>query len=85
MSAPLLPSKHVRLGECVLGIGAQVLQKLARPRSVDSLIRSINSDRAKKELPITNDDRMMLVVAFLYSIDAISADEDGRLCKHAAD
>lgn len=85
MNVALLPAKHVRLDECILGLGGQVLRHLGRPRSVDSLIRSINANRDERELPAADDDLMMLVVAFLFAIDAISFDDDGRLVRNAID
>ena len=62
----LLPNKHVSIGRSLVGTGAYLLQRLASPRTVNSLWESVKTDGV-----IANFRIFVLSVDYLYMIGAI--------------
>lgn len=62
----LLPTKYIPLPDTYLGVGAIILKKLAVPRTVTELWRSVRSEAA-----VSNPDRFYLVLDFLYTFKLI--------------
>lgn len=78
----LLPDKHIKVAESLLGLGGFVLQKLKTPQSVDELWVSFLKAYQTKQFPVYHSfDNLILAIDFLYLIGAIIEDEQGRLIK----
>lgn len=75
----ILPTKHLPTERSLLGIGAEVLSFLDRPKTVSRLWGDIQESRgdAANKLPF---DWFVLAINLLYMIDAIEMNR-GRLSK----
>ena len=81
----LLPDKHVRLSESVLGLGAFVLSLLDRPRTADQLYQKVKEACEDRTLPAYHDfDSVTLTVLFLYTIGVVEATESGAIYRCAS-
>ena len=67
----ILPTKHLPIQESFLGAGTIVLEELKRPITVARLWHKL---RGKNE--IGGYSRFTLILAFLYSVDAIEYNEN---------
>ncbi|MGE3407555.1 MAG: ABC-three component system middle component 6 [Pirellulales bacterium] len=76
----ILPNKHIRLSESLLGVGAFVLSHCTKPRTVDSLWYALGEAYDSGQFPAYHTfDNLLLSIAFLYSIGAIEMIDDGRV------
>jgi len=86
MSISLLPEKHVRASESLLGLGAIVLSILELgPRNLDTVwneIKDVESVKARIHGSITLD-RVILAIDFLFALGAVSLNSEGLL-EHAS-
>ena len=87
MSVNLLPEKHVRTSESLIGLGALVLATLElRPKTLDSLWGELKElDAVKRRVHgMVTLDAVVLTIDFLFSVGAVSLNSEGLL-EHAAD
>ena len=77
----ILPTKHLPTNRSLLGIGAEVLHLLDRPKAVTRLWTDIQAYRGESasRLPF---DWFILSLNLLYSIGAIQMNR-GRLSRHS--
>jgi hypothetical protein len=77
---PLLPEKHARLNETILGLGALLLSEFGEAETADELWEKVRRMKSKKTLPdrVSFDD-VVLTLAFLYAVKAISREKEGGL------
>lgn len=69
----LMPDKHVRLAESLLGLGTYLLEALTDPQTVDQLWERFNSDRVAGRYPATHSfENMVLALDALFAVGAIS-------------
>jgi hypothetical protein len=81
----LLPDKHIRLSESLLGLGAFVLSLLDKPQTADQLYLKVKDAREDGSLPAFHDfDSVSLAVLFLYSIGVVEANEFGAIRRCAS-
>lgn len=77
----LLPSKHLRISESLIGLGGYLLLLInENPRTIDELWKELN--RAKNyELKGTYHtfDSLVLAIDFLYMIGIISINQEDKL------
>ena len=73
----ILPSKHIPIDRSLLGVGAEVLDELDRPKSVSRLWDDLQKRRGESvnRLPY---DWFLLSLNMPYTIDAVTF-EDGRI------
>ena len=80
----LLPDKHIKLSESIIGFSSFVLETLSRPCTVDEIWEKFQSARESKEYPVKQSfDNLILTICFLYSIAAIELKDNGKLEKCA--
>ena len=77
----LMPDKHIKFGESLLGLSSHVLESLATPKTIDELWASfrtlINNCGYPSEHPF---EHLVLAVDVLYAIGAVEeADRPGVL------
>ena len=86
MNITLLPEKHVRSSESLLGLGAIVLSLLdGNSKNIDTLwndLKEIETVKHRIHGSVTLDN-VVLAVDFLFSIGALSLNEQGLL-EHAS-
>jgi hypothetical protein len=77
----ILPSKHIRLSESLLGLSAVLLEFLQTPISVDELwfkFSGINNSRDK--FPAYHSfDNVVLALNILYSMGIVDIEENGNI------
>jgi len=82
MTTTLLPEKHVRTGESLIGLGAVVLTSLAqKPKNLDSLWDDIKDSEAVRHRihGTVTLDKIVLATVFLFSVGAVTLGEEGLL------
>jgi hypothetical protein len=78
----LLPDKHIKLAESLLGLGGFVLQALAAPKPIEILWKELLKTSETDQLPAYHSfENLVLTVDFLFSIGALSMDRSGRLTR----
>jgi len=86
MRVTLLPEKHVRNSESLLGLGAVVLAFLYNePKTLDKLwtgIKELDTIKPRVHGSVTLDS-VVLAIDFLYSVGAVNLNSEGLL-EHAS-
>jgi hypothetical protein len=67
----LMPTKHIKTENALVGVGAEVLGLLDRDKAVSTLFRDFQAWRSQNELSTLHFDWFMLALDFLYSIGAV--------------
>lgn len=76
----LLPNKHIRTSESLLGLGSFLLELLSTPKTIDELwleLQKANEDNMF--LAYHSLENLILTLGFLYSIGAIDEGYNGRI------
>jgi hypothetical protein len=77
----ILPSKHIRFSESLLGLGGVILRIIKEPKTIDEIwfkFSEFNND--KKQFPAYhNFDNVILALNYLYIIGAVSIDKNGKI------
>jgi hypothetical protein len=78
----LLPSKHVRLSESILGIGALVLEALDEPKTLDTLKDTLDTQVEKEQLPSQPSlEMIVLALDFLFAVGAVTIHDSGVIAR----
>ena len=76
----LLPTKHTRISDSLISLGALILSALKEKQSIDSLWSLINASFNTPDYPSKhNYTNFLLAIDYLYSIGAVETDEGGNL------
>jgi hypothetical protein len=67
----LMPTKHIKTENALIGVGAKVLALLDRDKTVSRLFSDRQEDRRENELSTIHFDWFLLAMDFLFSIGAI--------------
>ena len=67
----LMPTKHIKTENALVGVGAEVLALLDREKTVSTLFRDLQSWRNENELTTVHFDWFLLALDFLFSVDAV--------------
>lgn len=67
----LMPTKHIKTENALVGVGAEVLDLLEREKTVSTLFRELQEWRRENELSTIHFDWFLLAIDFLYSIGAV--------------
>ncbi len=77
----ILPSKHIRFSESLLGLGGVILNILQEPKTIDEIwfkFSEINNN--KRVFPAYhNFDNIVLALNYLFIVGAVSITKDGRI------
>lgn len=71
----ILPAKHIPAERSIVGIGANILAALDRPKTVSETWASVKALRGEAATPITFD-WFVLALSWLYGISAVRLDND---------
>ena len=78
----LLPDKHIRISESILGIAGLVLDSLQQSSSFDELVTRVSKYQAEQKWPSEYSvESITLALCFLHSIDAVEVTVSGELVK----
>lgn len=77
----ILPTKHTKLAESLLGFSSVLIAFLHTPRNVDELWNDFNnSNKNQRLLPAyQNFDQLILALDFLFLLNAVSLNSEGKL------
>lgn len=76
----LLPDKHIKLSESILGLSGFVLGQLDKPRTLDELVTSLAKANKSHKYPTAHSvDHLVLAAAFLFSIGLAEGTADGAI------
>jgi hypothetical protein len=76
----LLPDKHIRVGESILGLAALVLMQLKKPCTFDHLMAVLTPKFDTPEWPAYhNAETVSLALCLLYALGLIDVSDDGEL------
>lgn len=67
----LMPTKHIKTENALIGVGAEVLVLMDRDKTVSRLFSDLQEDRRQNELSTIHFDWFLLAMDFLFSIGAI--------------
>jgi hypothetical protein len=74
----LLPDKHIRLGESILGLGTLVLTYLDRPVAFDELMAKLETKFETSDWPAYhNAETVTLALCFLHSTGLVEVSAEG--------
>lgn len=76
----LLPDKHIKISESLLGLAALILESLTETLSFDSLVASLSAKFETPEWPaFHNAESVCLALCFLHTIGLVDVADDGVL------
>lgn len=76
----LLPQKHIRLAESLIGLSGFVLENLKNPTSIDSLWKLYEPVNNTEKFPAYHSfENFVLAIDFLFSIGIVTADDSGDI------
>ncbi|MDP3588965.1 MAG: hypothetical protein Q8R54_00290 [Methylobacter sp.] len=77
----ILPSKHIRFSESLLGLGGVILNIIKEPKTIDEIwfkFSEFNND--KRVFPAYhNFDNVVLALNYLFIVGAVSIDKNERI------
>lgn len=75
----VLPSKHIKFSESLLGLAGYILELIDSPLSIDELWHKY-SNRNKSKLPAYHDfDNLILALDLLFILGLINITQEGKL------
>ena len=76
----LLPDKHIRIAESLIGVGGYILDALKTSRTIDELWKDFEKINNSDAFPAYHSfENLILSVDFLFSIGAVNEDSQGNL------
>lgn len=76
----LLPAKHIRVSESIIGLSSFILSKLNKPRTIDSLWSEFKYAVENKKYPSHHSvENLVLAIDFLYIIGLVNVNDDGEV------
>lgn len=76
----LLPDKHIKLAESIIGLSSFILEELREPKSIDDLWIAYQKINNTELFPAYhNFENLTLSIDFLFLIGAIEEDSTGNL------
>jgi len=76
----LMPTKHIKTENALIGVGGEVLDLLDREKTVSTLFRDLQQWRREHELSTIHFDWFLLSLDFLFAVGAVRF-ESGLLKK----
>ncbi len=78
----LLPDKHLKLSESVIGLAGLVLSDISKPTWFDDAWARIKEQTGTPDWPAVHGvENFVLALCFLYSVGAIDLTQDGELVR----
>ena len=67
----LLPTKHIKIENALIGVGAEILVQLDRPKTVSTLFYDLQVRRSEDEIATIEFDWFLFAVDFLFTVGAV--------------
>lgn len=75
----ILPTKHIRFSESLLGLGGALLDILDEPMSIDEVWFEFSKINNKSYPAYQSYDNVVLALHYLFAIGTIGVDKQGRI------
>jgi hypothetical protein len=76
----LMPAKHIKLSESLLGLSSFVLSRLNKPKTIDLLWREFRVASESNEYPAYHSfENLILAIDFLYLLGTINVNDVGEI------
>ena len=77
----IAPSKHIRISESLLGLGAYLLKYMSEgPQTIDQLWFKVNKQNiSKRSFAYHGFDNVILALNYLYIIGAVDINQEGEI------
>lgn len=75
----ILPTKHIRISESLIGLGGYLLKLLSEPMTIDDLWIKFSKYNNKKYPAYHNFDNLVLSLNLLFMIGIIEINNNGEL------
>lgn len=76
----ILPTKHIRISESLIGLGGYLLKLLNEPMTIDNLWFKFSKYNNQKYPAYHNFDNVVLSLNLLFIMGIIEINENGELC-----
>jgi hypothetical protein len=76
----ILPTKHIRICESLIGLGGYLLKLLNEPMTIDNLWFKFSKHNNHKFPAYHNFDNVVLSLNLLFIMGIIEINENGELC-----
>lgn len=77
----ILPTKHIRLSESLIGLGGVLLNYLNEPLTIDALWQNFDKRNMTKYSTYHNFDNLVLAVNLLFLMGIVNINDKGELVK----
>tara|TARA_R110002074_G_scaffold67465_1_gene158785 strand:- start:1946 stop:2188 length:243 start_codon:yes stop_codon:yes gene_type:complete len=67
----ILPTKHIKTENALIGVGAELLALLDRDKTASRLFHDLQADRRENDLTTIQFDWFLLAIDFLFTIGAV--------------
>lgn len=69
----IMPDKHIKISESLLGLGSFVLEELVKPQTIDELWSAFKTAKVNGSYPATHSfENLVFAVDMLYAIGVVS-------------
>lgn len=75
----ILPTKHIRISESLIGLGGYLLKLLNEPMTIDALWFKYSKYNNKKYPAYHNFDNLVLSLNLLFMMGIIEINDNGKL------
>lgn len=75
----ILPTKHIRFSESLLGIGGVLINLIDSPKTVDELWNRIQKEKKWKFISKISFDDLLMTLGYLYLIGLVELDKNGKI------
>lgn len=76
----ILPTKHIRISESLIGLGGYLLKLLHEPMTIDNLWLKFSKHNNHQFPAYHNFDNVVLSLNLLFIMGIIEINENGELC-----
>lgn len=77
----ILPSKHIKFSQSILGLSGFLLDQLNDPKTIDELWSKYTKSSVKRFPSFHDFDNVILAVNLLFIIGAIDLSDDGKIMR----
>jgi hypothetical protein len=78
----ILPSKHIKISESIIGLSGYLLKYLEKPKDLQAIWDEYSKDNNTSSFPAYHGfDHVVLALDFLYTIGAIDTTPSGEIIK----
>lgn len=77
----ILPSKHIKFSQSILGLSGFLLDQLKEPKTIDELWSKYSNSSVKRFPSFHDFDNIVLAINLLYVVEAIELSDNGKIVR----